>query len=536
MKKSIVLALAIAVSGTLFAQKDSLNAVISVENDYSPVFTKATKKGFTPQTEQEKNNSPLTLEFSTKASPLNNFISTREVAEKLLGQEIDLPGYTRLGYGTGKNVDGKISYQYNITERDKIKTMASIEGFSSEIDGPVKKWDSRMFNSWVSVDYSHRFDKLLLGVGGYFENNVFNYQRCQMPNKQNNKNFNIGVNGKSQLAGPFAYEFSAGIKRNHYKYSEGMPGSHSQNNIYLKGLLSHETDNEQFNNINLGIDIDNYTYSGSVTLNNFLSATLNPYTDIQLDNIRLHLGAYLNLMSDNGSRLAFAPDLGIDWSLTKEVALYTTIKGGRTASTFDAMEQITPYWINIAEKPAYTIADITIGTRLKYKSLSANVFTGYAYTKDDFLNYAIDVIERFDEGFQVISAIGQENTSKIYIGANAMYDYNGWLKLSTGASYTHWKCDKKEFIGTKPEFEFNLNAESRLLNNFYVTLAYNFATYANDAPSKNKNELNLRANCKFMEHYGIFIEGNNLLNREYIKHAGYYEQGINILLGVSAAF
>lgn len=86
-----------------------------------------------------------------------------------------------MGYGTGNNVDGKISYQYDITKRDNIKAMASIEGFSSEIDGPVQKWDSRMFNSWVSADYKHRFDYLILGASGNFENNVFNYQGENIP-------------------------------------------------------------------------------------------------------------------------------------------------------------------------------------------------------------------------------------------------------------------------------------------------------------------------------------------------------------------
>ena len=94
----------------------------------------------------------------------------------------------------------------------------------------------------------------------------------------------------------------------------------------------------------------------------------------------------------------------------------------------------------------------------------------------------------------------------------------------------------KALLATKPEYELGLNAESRFLDDFYITLAYNFATYGNDAPSKNKNELNLRTSYRFMDRIGAFIEGNNLLNREYVKYAGYFEQGINILLGLCATF
>lgn len=536
MKKNILLALAIATSATLFAQEDSLRAVVNVENDYAPVVTKATKKGFTPQSEQETSNTPLALEFSKSATPFKGFTSERDVVELLPGQKESYPGYVRLGYGTGNNVDGKISYQYDITERDNVKAMASIEGFSSNIDGPMCKWDSRMFNSWVSADYSHRFDNLILGVGGNFENSVFNYQGYDIADKQNYKKFDIGANVASQLAGPFAYKLGIGFARNHSKHTMDSPDSRAENKLYINGLLSHELDDEDLKNINLGFDIKNYTYSGPATPKNILQADFNPYTDIYLGESRLHIGAYVNYISSNGSKFAIAPDLGIECALTKALSLYTTIKGGRTTATFDAMEQITPYWINFAEKPAYTIADITAGTRITHENLAIDLYTGYAYTKDDFMNYAFDVTDLFSNRFMMVSAIAQENTTQMYIGANASYDHEGWLKVGANSRYTYWRCDEKHLLGTKPEFELGLNAESRFLDDFYITLAYNFATYNYDAPSKNKHELNLRTSYKLMDRYGAFIEGNNLLNREYVKYAGYYEQGINILLGLSAAF
>lgn len=536
MKKSFLLSLAIAVSSTLFAQKDSLNAVINVENDYTPVVTKATKKGFTPQTEGESNSTPLALEFSQKATPFKGFTSERDVQELLPGQQASLPGYARLGYGTGNNVDGKISYQYKITERDNVKAMASIEGYSSEIDGYNGKWDSRMFNSWVSTDYSHRFDKLLLGVNGIFENNVFNYQRTNLPDKQNNKKFDVGVYGASQLAGPFAYKFNVGFARNHYSHLADYPIAHAQNNIYVNGLVSHELDSKDISNINLGIELDNYSYSGHKHLKNFFAANFNPYTDINLEHTKIHIGAFVSLLTDNGSTFAIAPDLGVDFGISKTISLYATVKGGRTASTYEAMEQITPYWQNAYSKPAYTIADVTAGTRITHKNLSFDLYTGYAYTKDDFLCYAQPVINWADNCFEIISASGQENTTRFYAGAKAMFDYEGWLKLEANTRYTHWKCDEKYLLGTKPEFELGLTAESRIIDDYYVTLEYNFATYGHDAPSMNKNELNLRTSYKLLDRYGVFIEGNNLLNREYLKYAGYYAQGINVLLGVSAAF
>ena len=74
-----------------------------------------------------------------------------------------------------------------------------------------------MFNSWVSADYSHRFDNLIMGVGGNFENSVFNYQGYDIADKQNYKKFDIGANVASQLAGPFSYKLGIGFARKHSK-------------------------------------------------------------------------------------------------------------------------------------------------------------------------------------------------------------------------------------------------------------------------------------------------------------------------------
>ena len=74
------------------------------------------------------------------------------------------------------------------------------------------------------------------------------------------------------------------------------------------------------------------------------------------------------------------------------------------------------------------------------------------------------------------------------------------------------------------------------MDDIYISLTYSFATYAHDNASLNKNELNLRTSYKFANRFSAFVEGNNLLNRTYIKYAGYYEQGINALIGLSASF
>ena len=539
MKKSILLAAALVMSCAVFAQKDSLDAVIHVENAYTPVVTKATKKGFTPQTEESATQAPLELDFSRTSNPFKGFTSERDVTELLPGQKESLPGYVRVGYGNGNNADALASYIYNITKRDKIKAVASIKGYSREIDGVLGKWDSRFFSSWASTDYSHQFDKLLLGTTATFENNVFNYQTTLPTDKQNNMKYSAAVYGESRLAGPFAYDFKVGYAHSGYKHALQQDDRIAENRLYAEGGIKREFDGEIFNNINLGAKVNYYSYKNYTPLENFLSTDLNPFTNITIENFRIHIGANVNILTGNGALFAITPDLSVEATMSKSVTLYGSIKGERKPATFASFELENPYWASGTEKPEHTIADITAGARITNESLSVDIFAGYAYTKDnllfDYLAMEIPTAPDFTDRF--VHAIAfSENTARLYTGAQAKYDYEGWLKTEGAVKYNYWKCDNKAALLMKPEFELNLAAEARMLDDFYVTLAYNFATYGHDVPSLNKNELNLRTSYKMKERFGAYIEGNNLLNRKYFKYAGYYNQGINILFGLSASF
>ena len=92
---------------SIFAQKDTLNAVVQVENDYNPKVAKATKVTSTPQVEIQNNNTPLDIIFSQKTYPYRNFTGERNVKETLPKLQKQYPGYARLGYGTNNNIDAK---------------------------------------------------------------------------------------------------------------------------------------------------------------------------------------------------------------------------------------------------------------------------------------------------------------------------------------------------------------------------------------------------------------------------------------------
>ena len=79
MKRYTILSAIMLAASNLFAQNDTIGAVIQVENDYAPVVVKATKMGFTPQIEIASDQTPLDLVFSQKGEPFGRFVSQRNV-------------------------------------------------------------------------------------------------------------------------------------------------------------------------------------------------------------------------------------------------------------------------------------------------------------------------------------------------------------------------------------------------------------------------------------------------------------------------
>lgn len=536
MKKIFSILATLLFATAAYSQKDSINAVIRVENRYNPVVTKAAKKGVTPAIEQNT-AAPLKLEFSQQAAPFTGFASERDVTALLPKQDESLPFYIRGGYGTGHNTDNKITALLHPGERDEVSAIATFNGYNTQLDGIEGEWDSRMFTTHIGARYAHTFDKMVLGATASYGNKVFNYQRWQPTDKQNVQRGNFGLFGKSLLAGPLSYEFGAAYSRINYKRTpfllnanEDIIGHIAENRISVNGLFKYELTGELLRSAGLGIEADNYSYGGCSLFDNFFSLNLNPHANILFKGMTMRLGAQLSVITKHNAFLAFAPDLSIEGKVGEKFTLYTTVTGGRDAACVEAMEQLTPYWAANPTKAQYTVADIKAGTRFSHKGFSADVYAGYSYTKDEFLqSYTIT-----ESG--IGAYIAQDNVKRTYVGLYTAYDYKGRIKATAAARYNHYGCDEEELLFMKPQVEVELGAQARLLDDFYVNLGYCFATYGHDNLSKNKNELNLRASYRFLNRYSAFVEGNNLLNQEYFKYAGYYEQGINMLLGLSASF
>ena len=544
---------AMMLSCALYAQTDSLRAVVNVSNEYNPVQINVNKRNFTPTISNHTQTSTPEYEFTTAAMPYRGFVSERYTQELLPGQEQPYNGYVRLGYGITNELDLKACYGMDITERDNIRFAASMDGFKKELDGMYNKWDSRMYNSAIDLGYTHTFNKLWLNVAGDFNNRVFNYQNAGssqlVTDKQNSKNYGLRVKGASTAGDGYGYSFNSAFTHNSRKYSTGIADGIAENRINAGGGAWYDIDNSELRRVGIRIDADMFMYNGNLRnstfgYDNYSSVDIDPYLDFVFGAWDLRLGTRMNIATANGSVFAIAPDIKLKSSIADNAILYVKATGGRTDNNFSHLESITPYWgfdnkVSRQLKPTYKVIDATAGSTMTFAPLSIDVAAGYVYTKDDLLQQ-VDVLETISHhAFYVYSNFAQKNTHDAFITARAGYDHGGWLKVAADVRYDYWECDNHDLLVLNPELTFNINAEAKPLRGLTINAGYNFTRFTeseDDTRVFDRNDLSLRASYDIKPWLGAYIQGNNLLNKKYYQYAGYLTRGVHGVIGLTANF
>ena len=546
MKKTILSLTVLLMCSALFAQEDNRNAVVSVENDYNPTVVTVKKKNFTPTVEGKSNAKPAELIFSKQATPYKGFISEKSTKEVLPAQEEPMGGYLRAGYGIKNDIDTKLAYNLNFGDKSHLKFLGTFNGFRCDIPGIYQKWNSRMFNTAAAIDFGYKFKKLTFSIAGNINNRVFNYQKAfgyeDMSNNQHRMNYDIRVNGVSQLAGPFAYTFKAGYTNSLMSYIDGIKNPITEQHINAGGTFAYEIYTKYMRRAGIEIDFNGFLYNKTLKNNvykydNFLSMDLNPYADFNFNNWKITFGANLNVRNGNGPVFAIAPHVTVDKALTKRISFYANLTGGRKDNCFKTIESITPYWgynslDNKQIKPTYKILDAVAGTRMTWEPFSFDIFAGYTLTKDDLLQTPA-------EKNLVYCNLEQAYTNNLYAGSRIGYDYGGWLKIEADAKYNYWTCKERNLLALRPETTANAKIEVRPIKNLIVKVGYNFTRYCkveNATRVSDKHDLYARASYTINKYFGAFIQGNNLLNDNYYEYAGYYTRGISGILGATVNF
>ena len=133
----------------------------------------------------------------------------------------------------------------------------------------------------------------------------------------------------------------------------------------------------------------------------------------------------------------------------------------------------------------------------------------------------------------------QDDTRKFYLGGEAGCDWGGILDVKADVRYNRWSTDAAEgALLFTPALQANLKTRVRLYEGLYLGAGYNYARYTKDGGERITDMNNLAADIsyKFHKQVSVYLQGYNLLNKDFYNYAGYITRGASVQLGVECNF
>lgn len=520
----------------------TLVRTVVVENQYNPTVMDASKINVLPKVEEP--TVPKThIDYATSLRPVTAW-NYQAMSPMVREWEADAAyrGYLRAGYGNNGNVDARLGYLWDITNKDRLNIGASLGGWNGDVSWKETDWSSRFYRSQIGLDYLHAFNKVDFRIGGNYGAQVFNYpgESTEFSNKQNQTlaNAYVGFNSTDKEQ---AIQFQTEVGLNYFKEKYPVMYNNDANketNFYLLGDVWKQFQNN--GRLGLKVRFDNYSYASEVT-EDWTSLDFNPYYSTQNEVWKVRLGAHVDWLGGEDDKVYFSPDVKVDYCFSDSYVFFAKAEGGRQISSFYEMAKVAPYFYETFLKPTYLALDAALGL----KGSPANgwwfmVSGGYQIREND-------VCWSLGEGYPYLHSRNLYGDTNVFYGtAELKYDYKDLFDLSMKATYYSWDWKNTDWIGggdisdaalsLKPEFEVNVEAGAKVIEGLRVHAGYAYTKRCNEDGGDPINNLYVGADYALLKNLGIFAKANNLLNQEYLRPDAFPTQGLNFMAGLSLKF
>ncbi|MDR0823584.1 MAG: TonB-dependent receptor [Prevotella sp.] len=587
--KSILVMGLCVVSLTVSAQKDStIIRQVMLERDYTPTIQEASKVNIPPDI-----YSPVikAKEIRFISSTPQIVLNSNQLAASAPGDiktnvSFDTKrGYAYFGAGTHGNLEGGLGYRLVNEERDRLDLFGSYTGTNSTIDYingknyAASDVTAKYSNTGVNLKYQHRFEPSILSVGTSFYNTSYNYygnsfipasssiaSPFDVASKQGVNVFKIGLGLKSSDDSDSVIEYDGSVDYNHFsnKYGltsleDGVKGSviNAAVNLFT-GLGSDRT-------VGIKGSITTQSFGRKITYlenayHGYTNITGTPYVRFDGDNWDADLGINLSALFDVKTAFAMSPNVKASVKVTDANRLYAEIGGGVNNNTFLDILQENRYVDPISRVDySKTYYDAKIGFLSGAVSgLEFDLFAGYKHVRRDHLY----VCGSHTDGWGNVGSPVYANISTGHIGGLLKTNLLPYTDLSARIMAYFYNVKYQDaYVPVvlseslpaaqawgRPKFTLELNADVKPFDNLLLSLNYLVAggrkavekVYNSDSweivNMKSINELNFKAEYKFIDWLSANIRLNNILFQKYELQYGYPLQGFNILGGVNFRF
>ncbi|MEG0253070.1 MAG: hypothetical protein RSA66_04675 [Muribaculaceae bacterium] len=593
--RNILLAIAVATVTSMAAQKESLTKEITVEKDYVPTEEKANKLNNLPEvskvTTQKKS-----LDYSDWTAPttINPFIPTMlPIGHDTTHKFSTKRGYFDFGMGSFLNMTGSAGYkildsnvnslnvwiQHNSSWTGKNSTKY-IDDYNKAVDMintpnehlvPLKQ---KFNDNIIGVDFFHSFGNIVAGVNAFYHYDHFNrYGNSRESKKdiwQTVNEFNIALSLKN-IQKDSGIKYFAGLSYDHF----GNNGHIKENDFKLNGGVSMQSGEKSRIGIDLIADYLYYTnpygvndeqpYSVSYVGNNSYSLiSLSPYYQLYGDKANLRFGVNFDLSISDGTILRFSPNVKFDYKFINGFMFYADVNGGKKLNTFSKLSTINRYFnpsmvLGSSYSPLDAVAGFKVGP---FAGFTAKVWGGYAIVNNQQLPWInSDVFDvaggllphNYTPYFDVTSYRG-ENMSGWQVGGEIAYKYKNIAELSARIAYSP-QNENKGYVFSEDRPEYIIGAQLKVTPIEKLCITANYELRGNramwsrseygQAPVTisymkselgNVNLLNLGAEYRINDMFGVFAQFNNILNKQWDNYFFMGSQKFNALGGISILF
>ena len=514
---------------------------VVVESVYNPTVGTSVKRFFLPG-EADNDATPLPIVYATTVNRLRSFTVEPLSAEGLeLEKTKPYPGYFRMGFGTGSNVDGTAAYRLQAGEKNAFDAGVTFNGWNRMLalpgdDGNAYQSSRADLDShldFIRTESEH--SQLRAGIDyGRYSFNAPLLEGHPLPVGTVAPQVANLIGGRVQWNGqegnysdnPLDLGFNLGYHR--WNLTEGHPfGEH---NTHGDLDVSIGLNFEDLGYLDVAIDNDLLLYGRHNELYSkpYYSFGLNPRWYYGNAMWTVVLGLHADAQSEGTPKVQVSPDCRISMQPVDRLKLTLITAGGRNLNDFRTLYTAFPLWdADGALRNAYTHLDSRLQGDLRIvDGLLVSLWGGYRMVTDA-------LFATCDVASHMLSATlcNEDATAKAF-GLQASWTYKDIVRVGLDAHHDIWKVSDTSLLQFVPKTYAELNGRVRIIKGLHADTGFRFATFG-DGTGSPMLDLCVGADYVLNDRVSLFLNGQNLLNRHWYDAPALPTQGIRGRLGAT---
>lgn len=417
-----------------------------------------------------------------------------------------------------------------------------MDGWSTKPDG---QWKSKMFNSDLKLEYSHRFDSLTVGLYGAYGHSGFNYREGKDTTAAMLASSDLGVGINRAEAGLW---LNGELRNVDWHLSAGMQW-YTRKGLNLNG--TDLTGSERLLRIDAGAELPlfggtagldyrqktaSYDWTGLYGANygNFTTLTLSPYWKITWRDIETRLGLNMDIRTGAGNKFLLSPMVTARYNVNEQIKVFAGVTGGIKDNSMRTLAGISPYWSEVNRiRDGYELMNASIGASYSQGSwLTLSLRGGYRHTIDE-------LFQTVQDSLIITSGLKQEGCDVFYarLDADMQFADRAQVKMDlTCNGYTGKYSDG--ILALKPVLEGSLFGKVNIIPGLDAMLTYRAMVFGKVDGNRMPmiNDLALTFDYDFRPNLSFYLTGNRLVGGNYYYYAGYRAIKPSVLAGLTYRF